>query len=117
MPIMILVMLGMFELGRAVMVTEVLNHAARAGARTASITTGSTARAAAATNTVLEDANLTGATVTVLVNGAAGEVASAISGDEITVAVSIPYANVTWVGNPEYLAGRNLSGRCVMRRE
>ena len=47
----------------------------------------------------------------------AAEVAAASAGDEICVEISIPYAEVTWVATPEYLAGKNLSGRCVMRRE
>ncbi|HEX6986741.1 MAG TPA: TadE/TadG family type IV pilus assembly protein [Planctomycetaceae bacterium] len=119
MPIMVLVVLGMFELGRAVMVTEVLAHTARTGARAGSITTGTTAGVRAVVNDVLADAGIdaSACTVQVLVNGAATEVGSAKAGDEITVTVSVPYSAVTWVANPEYLDGRNLSGRCVMRRE
>jgi Flp pilus assembly protein TadG len=116
-PLMILVVLGMFELGRGVMVTEVLAHAARAGARTGAISTGTTQLARDAVLTVLNDARIQGATVQVLVNGSATEVGNAKSGDQIQVIVTVPYANVSWIANPEYLKDRNLSGRCIMRRE
>ena len=119
MPVMIMAVLGMFELGRAVMVTEVMAHAARTGARTAVLPSGSTTNAKAAVNDLLQDSgiNPTNCTVNVLVNGNATEVASAKAGDEITVTVSVPYAKVTWVANPDFMTGKSLSGRCAMRRE
>ena len=117
-PVLLVLVLGMIEVGRAVMVTEVLTYAARMGARTGSISSGSTAGAVAAANRVLTDSNLPGATVQILVNGSSvNDAATAKSGDEITVNVSIPYANVTWLSNPEYLNGKSLSGRVVMRKE
>jgi len=119
MPVMILAVLGMFELGRAVMVTEVLAHASRTGARTGVLPSGNTAAVRAAVNDLLNDAGINSANcvVQVLVNGSATEVSDADPGDEILVTVAVPYSAVTWVANPEYLEGRNLSGRCVMRRE
>lgn len=116
-PILIMVIMGMFEFGRGIMATEVLNHAARLGARNGSLTTGTTASVTAAVNDLLADAGVNGTTVQVLVNGAATEVGNADSGDEIMVTITVPYANVTWIGNPKYLAGKTLTGRCVMRRE
>jgi Flp pilus assembly protein TadG len=116
-PILVMVIMGMFEFGRGIMATEVLNHAARLGARNGSLTTGTTASVTTAVNELLVNAGVNGTTVKVLVNGAATEVGNADSGDEIQVTVTVPYANVTWIGNPKYLAGKTLTGRCVMRRE
>lgn len=116
-PVLIMTVLGMLEVGRAVMATEVLAHAARVGARNGAISTGTTASVTTAVNDLLTSSGINGATVTVSVNGSSTEVSGAKSGDEISVAVSVPYANVTWIANPSYLEGRNLSGRCVMRRE
>lgn len=117
-PVLLVVVLGMIEVGRAVMVTEVLTYAARMGARTGAISSGSTSGATTAANRVLTDSNIAGATVQVFVNGSAvTDAAAAKSGDEITVSVTIPYANVTWLSNPEYLEGKTLSGRVVMRKE
>lgn len=116
---MIMVVLGMFEMGRAIMVTEMLNHTARTGARAGAIASGSTANVQAAVDKLLGESGLDtdSCHVRILVNGVTGEVASAQAGDEICVEISVPYAEVTWVATPEYLAGKNLSGRCVMRRE
>ncbi|MBA3312767.1 MAG: pilus assembly protein [Planctomycetaceae bacterium] len=116
-PVLIIFVMGMLEIGRAVMATEVLAHAARIGAREGSITTGTTSSVTSAVNDLLTAAGINGATVSVKVNGGSTEVGSAKAGDEIAVSVTVPYANVTWIGNPKYLAGKNLSGRCVMRRE
>ena len=118
MPVLLIVVLGMIEIGRAVMVTEVLTHAARMGARTAAISSGSTSGALTAANKVLTDSGINGATVQVYVNGSSLKDAStAVSGDEIAVTISEPYANVTWLSNPKYLNGKNLNARVVMRKE
>ncbi len=116
-PILVMVIMGMFEFGRGIMATEVLNHAARVGARNGSLATGTTASVTKEVNDLLIAAGVKGTTVKVLVNGAATEVGNAKSGDQINVTVTVPYAKVTWIGNPKYLAGKTLTGRCVMRRE
>jgi Flp pilus assembly protein TadG len=117
-PVLLVLVLGMIEVGRAVMVTEVLTYAARMGARTGAISSGSTANAKTAANAVLTDSGITGATVNVFVNGSnLTDASAAKSGDQIAVSVTIPYANVTWLSNPEYLDGKTLSGRVVMRKE
>lgn len=117
-PVLLVLVLGMIEIGRAVMVTEVLTYAARMGARTGAISSGSTAGATAAANAVLTDSGVTGATVQVFVNGSSvTDASNAKSGDQIAVSVTIPYANVTWLSNPDYLEGKTLNGRVVMRKE
>lgn len=117
-PVLLILVLGMLEIGRAVMVTEVLTYSARMGARTGAISSGSTANAKTAAEKVLTDSGVSGATVQVMVNGSTGVDASAAkSGDEIAVSVTVPYANVTWITTPDYLDGKTLSGRVVMRRE
>ena len=100
-----------------IMVSEELMHAARHGGRTGAVATGTTAGVTAAVESALADAKVKGATVRVLVNGTATEVADARPGDEITVAVSVPYGNVTWVRGPRYLAGKTLTRQVVIRRE
>lgn len=116
-PLLIVLVMGMLEIGRAVMATEVLAHAARIGARAGSLTTGTTSNVTSAVNELLTAAGVNGATVTVTVNGAATEVGSSKAGDKISVTVTVPYSKVTWIGNPKYLSGKTLSGNCVMRRE
>jgi Flp pilus assembly protein TadG len=118
MPVLLIVVLGMIEIGRAVMVVDVLAYAARLGARTASISSGSTSGATSAAGKALTDSGINGATVTVAVNSSTvTDAAAAVSGDEIAVTVNVPYANVTWLSNPQYLNGKNLTARVVMRKE
>lgn len=116
-PILLLVLLGMIEVGRGIMVTEVLGHAARSGARAASLPHGTSSSVTTTVNDLMTGAELSGYTLQVLVNGVESDLSTVKSGDEISVRVSIPYANVTWVGNPRYLDGKTLGGQCVMRRE
>lgn len=116
-PVLVLFVLGMIEVGRAIMVGQVLSHAARAGAREAIVESATTAKVTAEVEALLSDAGVREAGVSVLVNGAEGEVAGATTGDEVAVAISVPYAEVSWVGSPQFLRGRNLVGRCAMRHE
>lgn len=116
-PLLLLVMIGMIEVGRGIMVTEILGHAARIGARTGAISTGTSSSVTTTVNDLMSGASLSGHTLEVRVNGVVSNLSTAKTGDEITVAVSIPYSNVTWVGNPRFLDGKSLRGQCTMRRE
>jgi len=42
---------------------------------------------------------------------------SAAAGDPVTVTVSIPFADVSWLPSPMYLGGKTLSASTTMRRE
>jgi Flp pilus assembly protein TadG len=61
-PVLLLVLFGITEFGRAIMVTNILNIAAREGAR-AGAESGDTTSVVDKVNTVLQAANLTGAVV------------------------------------------------------
>src|SRR4051812_31493353 len=94
-PLLAVFLVGLFELGRAIMVKETLSDAARKGCRNAILPAHTTAQAANDAKGVLTDNNIDGtqATVQVLVNGSAATDAKlARPGDQITVQVSIPFA-------------------------
>ena len=116
-PVMLLFVLGMVEISRAIMVTDMLAFAARHGARQAVLGSSTTSSVQTSVGQVLTDAGIRGATVTVLVNGANTDVSNSKTGDAITVRTSVAYANVTWLSSPKYLDGKSLSGEVVMRRE
>ncbi len=116
-PVLLLFVLGMIEISRAIMVTDMLAFAARHGSRQAVLGSSTTASVQSSVKQVLTDAGIRGATVSVLVNGANTDVTNAKTGDAITVETTVPYANVTWLSAPKYLDGKSLNGRVVMRRE
>jgi len=104
----------MIEFGRMVMVQQVITNASREGARIAVLdgTTGS--EVLAAVDDYLSPANLSGADVTVDPT----EPSTAGYGEPVTVTVSIPFANVSWLPAPMFIAGdTNLTATTVMRRE
>lgn len=114
-PILFVVVLAMVELGRGMMALDLLANAARAGARAAVIPGGSTASAQTAANNAL--AGIAGATTVVKVNGATADPSTASTGDQITVTVSVPMDNITWVPGGSFLSGRTLTQTVVMRKE
>jgi Flp pilus assembly protein TadG len=117
MPIFILLVFGIIEFGRAMMVHQVLVNSAREGARYA-VTPNSTD--STLTNKVaayMSSAGITGYTTVVKVNGSVAALSTANSKDEITITVSVPYANVSL--GFEYLiaTGRTFKASVVMRKE
>ena len=115
--LLFVLILGIIELGRAMMVLEVLNNAARNGARVGVLSGSTNDLVTKAVNDTLSGSTVSGHTTTILVNGSSGSVSSAASGDAITVAVNVPYSKVTWLPATLFMGGKSLSGRAVMRRE
>ena len=103
----------MIEYGRMVMVQQVITNASREGARLA-VLDGATASSVTSTvNSYLSAGSITGATVTVSPNPPT----TAQNGDPVTVTVSIPFSQVSWLPSPMYLGSRTLSAATAMRRE
>ena len=115
--LLFMLLLGIIEIGRAMMVLEMLNNAARNGARVASLQGSDNTAVTAAANSALANAGFSGTSTAVQVNGATANVNTAVPGDLITVTVSVPYNNVTWLPTSMFLAGRTLGSTVVMRRE
>ena len=103
----------MIEYGRMVMVYQVLTNASREGARAAVLDGATATSVTSAVNSYLSAALVTGATVTVAPNPPA----NAQYGDPVTVTVSIPFSQVSWLPSPMYLGSQTLSSATVMRRE
>jgi Flp pilus assembly protein TadG len=119
-PVFISAVLGIVELGRGIMISQLLETAARNGARLAIIDGTTNAQVTSSVQTFLQTtANIAPAYVTVAVadNGNGGTpIANAATGDTISVTVSVPFADVSWL-TPSYLSGVNLSALCVMQHE
>jgi Flp pilus assembly protein TadG len=116
--VFIFLILGALEFGRALMVVQNLNDAARRACRTGIQAGTSTATIQADALDALNDTNLRAqATVTVLVNGANVDAATAVRGDQISVQISVPDAAVSWTPYL-FLRGYNLqSVPVVMMRQ
>ena len=114
-PVFILLIFGMIEFGRAIMVQQILTNAAREGARVA-ILDSATPTASTVTSkvtTYLQNSGITGATVTINPS----EPTTATYGQPVTVTVTIPFTSVTWTPSPWFLKSKTLTARSVMRRE
>jgi Flp pilus assembly protein TadG len=115
-PLFFMLVFGMIEFGRAIMVKQILTNASREGARVA-VLDSTTPTASQVTNlvtTYLSNAGISGATVTMDPT----EPTSAGYGAPVTVTVQIPFNRVSWLPAPWFLTGStNLRASTVMRRE
>lgn len=124
-PLFMMIVLGIIEFGRAMMVGQLVTNAARHGSRL-SIVDGSTN---ASVTTAVKDfvSNSVGVvasdiTVVITVEPGTGNpdpndvLAVAKSKDVCLVSVQVPYDKVAYVAG-NFLSGSNLKGECVMRHE
>ena len=112
-PLMILLTMGMMEMGRVVMVKQLLVNASREGARMAVLPEATSAEVQSAVEQELQASSIVGATVTLTPT----VIESAPSGAPVTVAISIPAANVSWIPKPMFTFSNTLSSSTTMRRE
>jgi Flp pilus assembly protein TadG len=114
-----MLVLGVVEFGRAFMVVELLNEAARRGCRQAIIEGTTSAQIKAAATDFLSTVGINGETAGVIINDAPADTVEAQNMPaytEMTVQVTVPVASVTWVPNGIFPTG-NLTGQFTMRRE
>jgi Flp pilus assembly protein TadG len=118
-PVFILLVFGMIEFGRAVMVQQVLVNASREGARQAVLDGTTVSEVDSRIQFYLNSANINGADTTYSVNGTtvSDPTAAAGFGDAVTVTISVPFDNVSYLPVPQYIGGTNLTASSVMRRE
>lgn len=112
-PVFFLLIFGMIEYGRMVMVQQILTNAAREGARVGVLDTSTAADVSAAANQYLTAANINSATITVSPNPPS----SAASGSPVSVTVAVGFNQVSWLPSPFYLGGTTMSYTATMRRE
>lgn len=124
-PIFFMVVMGIVEFGRAMMVGQLVTNAARHGARESAIdgATNATVRTAVqdfvATSVGVAQADVT---VEIVVDPGAGNpdpndiLAAAQPKDICKVTVKVPYDKVGYVAG-RYLDGAELKGQCIMRHE
>lgn len=112
-PVFFLLVFGMIEFGRMVMVQQIITNAAREGARVAIVPSATTSQVTTAVNNYLTGCSIAGATVTCSPNPPS----SATYGSLVTVTVSIPFTSVSWIPSPFFLGSTTLTASCSMRTE
>jgi len=112
-PLFFLVILGIIEFGRMVMVQQILTNASREGARRAILEGATAPDVETIVTDYLTNTSVSGASVTV----APGSLSGLGFGDPVAVTVSVPFDRVSWVLAPWFLGGKTLSAQSVMRAE
>lgn len=126
-PVFILILLGIIEFGRALMVSQMLTNAAREACRVAVMDDGTNS----AVETMIDDlvSNTTNVSasqistsisVTDRLSGAVDEsgtaIESAASRDLVEIEIMLPADAVSYTPG-RFLSGGTLRGRCAMRKE
>lgn len=113
-PLLFLILLGIVEVGRMLMVQQVLTNGAREGARKAILPGATDAEVVSTIDNYMSSTGIQGCTRQV-----SPSVATARGGDPITVTVTVPYNNVTWLptGAIRWFQDKNLTTNVVMRKE
>jgi Flp pilus assembly protein TadG len=113
-PLFILLVFGILEYGRMVMVQQILTNATREGARAAVLDGATGDSVTTKVNTYLNGASMPNATVTVNPSNPS----AAALGDPVTVTAQLTFGQVSWLPSPMYISGSQvLQSNCVMRRE
>ena len=115
-PVFILLVMGIIELGRVLMVQHLMTNAARQGCRVGVIGGTSTQTISSKSLQALSTQGVPSVQASVQVNDGSADASTAKSGDEITVIVSVPMKTISWVPFPGYSSG-TLTARYTLRHE
>jgi Flp pilus assembly protein TadG len=110
--VFILLVIGIIEIGRALMVQQVLINASRVGARQAVLTGATTSAVKSAVQDYASSVAVPSVSVSVTPDPTAAK-----SGDTMTVTTSVNYNNVSWLSKPWFLGGKTLTASSKMRKE
>lgn len=112
-PIMILLTMGMIEVGRMVMVKQMMVNASREGARLGALPGTTNAEVETRVRSELEGSSLTGVTITVT----PANLSSAAAGTQVKVSLSVSATQISWIPNPLFSLSKNITTSTTMRRE
>ncbi|MBI2823560.1 MAG: pilus assembly protein [Planctomycetia bacterium] len=107
--------LGMIEVGRGVMVQQILTNASREGARRAVLDGATTSDVTSFVSTYMSNASVSAAGLQTAISPSL-PTASGYNGP-VTVTVTVPFNQVTWGPSPIFLNGSTLTASTTMRRE
>lgn len=121
-PVFILLIFGMIEYGRMVMVQQMLTNASREGARRAVLEGATDSDVRTVITNYLTPAHIpvTSSDITIQVGDppTTAAISTADFGDPIHVSVGINFGQVSWLPSPMYLSsGTRMTATSVMRKE
>ena len=117
-PIFMIIVLGIFEIGRAMMVEQALSNGARLGARRAILPNKSKTEVEQLVKTFCQDSFNANVTVAISVDGNTGTArTSAQQGDLCEVSVTVPFSQVSFLPLPRWLNNAQLEQSCTMEHE
>jgi Flp pilus assembly protein TadG len=113
-PLVLLVLYGGFEYGWMVMKSVQLDHAARVGAREASLDSSSASTVDSIVQSVLANAGISNAVVGI----SPAEPADAVMGDVVTVSIDVDYGDLQLLGLSNFMPlPDSLHGEASMIKE
>ena len=119
-PVFLLIIFGIIEFGRGMMVEQLLANAARLGARRAILEGKTNSEVEQVVNNFCQNTISNSATmaVTISINGVAGaDLTTAEQGDLCEVSVSVPFTQVSFLPTPQWMSTATLQSSCTMEHE
>jgi len=113
MPVFLVFIFGIIEVGRLMEVKQAVTAAARAGAREAAISGSTTSSTNAAALGALTAAGIRTAGITPTLSPT--NPATAAPDSSVSVTVTVPFSSVSWAG--WYFRSVNLTATCTLRKE
>ena len=112
-PLFILLVFGLIEASRLGMVAQLITNAAREGCRVAVINQTTQAAVQARVEAVLAGSGISVGTV----NPSPSNWATSSKGTAITVSLSVPFSQVSWLSTPMFLGNTTVSASATMSSE
>jgi Flp pilus assembly protein TadG len=117
-PVALLMILGSIEFGRAMFVHMLAVNTARTACRQASLSSATNDSVTTSAEDLLSSLGISNAQVVILVDGEEGQdLSTAAPAQPVTVTVTIPYSENSWLPSPFFLGGKSLSGSVTMCKE
>jgi Flp pilus assembly protein TadG len=118
-PFLAILILGMFELARGIMVKQMLNDAARRACRVAIQPQKANSDVTSEINNILSDNGIPSAdaTITVQVNGVTADCSTAKQNDKVSVKVAIPTSDTFWISTHWLSSTSIMSDSVTMLRQ
>jgi hypothetical protein len=115
-PVIIVLIMGQLESSRLGMVAQLITTAAREGCRVAVVPGATQSAVQTRVNSILTAGGISTSAVT-LTCPSDTTLSSATQGTAITVSLSVPYSQVSWLGSPFYLKTATISASATLSSE
>ena len=112
-PMLVILAFGIIEVGRLMVVQQLLTNASREGARQAVVHSATGMNVESIVTDYLKNGTVSEANVTVTPSN----LTTLGFGEPVTVSVSVPFDRVSWLPSPFFFQGRTLSAETTMRAE